>query len=298
MKETILIAGVSPGIGKAAAKLLASNGWIWSALRLFILTAFWFSSPPTKCADITSNSVPVEPFDYAQPKLLTGTIYETGSEQQTILFKFQRSAERSGTTVRVERLFSLPDGSTGAVEHIVYESGRLVSCEIRDLQAGLWGTIQVGPDPKNPARQAMVISHGKGTEAKAKNKATEMPKDTLIGDMVYPFTLSRWNELMGGATVKFRLASLERETTYGFKLSKAAEMVVNGKLAVVIRMEPTSLFVARFMNAIYLSIEKDGAHRILEYVGRTTPRIKKGSSWKYLEADTVFDWPQGQSFSK
>ena len=265
-------------------------GWIWSSLRLVILTVFCISSPPTECADITSNSVPAEPFDYAQPKLLNGTVYETDSKHQNVLFLFERSAVRSGSTVRVERLFSLPDGSTAAVEHIVYESGQLVSCEIKDLQAGLRGAIQVGPDPKNPARQEMVISHGNETEARVKSNTQEMPKDTLIGDMVYPFTLSHWDELMAGATVKFRFVSLERETTYGFKLSKAAEMVVNGKLAVVIRMEPASFVVARFMNPIYITVEKDGTHRILEYVGRTTPRFKKKNIWKYLEADTVFDW--------
>jgi len=28
---------------------------------------------------------------------------------------------------------------------------------------------------------------------------------------------------------------------------------------------------------------------MLSYIGRTTPRVKKGDSWKYLDAETVFD---------
>jgi hypothetical protein len=38
------------------------------------------------------------------------------------------------------------------------------------------------------------------------------------------------------------------------------------------------------------TVEKDGAHRILSYIGRTTPRVQKGKAWKYLDAETVFDW--------
>jgi hypothetical protein len=44
------------------------------------------------------------------------------------------------------------------------------------------------------------------------------------------------------------------------------------------------------IDPLYFSLEKDAPHRMLEYTGRTTPRVKKGKAWKYLDADTVFDW--------
>jgi hypothetical protein len=37
-------------------------------------------------------------------------------------------------------------------------------------------------------------------------------------------------------------------------------------------------------------MEKNGQHRVLQYTGRTTPKIKFKSGWKDLDAVTVFDW--------
>ncbi len=37
-------------------------------------------------------------------------------------------------------------------------------------------------------------------------------------------------------------------------------------------------------------MEKNPTNRVLQYVGRTTPKIRVGTSWKDLDAVTVFDW--------
>lgn len=236
------------------------------------------------------RTAPPAAFDYAQPSMLTGTLYAVGSDQTNVLFTFRRSATRSGNTVRVERRFDLPDGSTAAVENIVYICGRLVSYEMKELQAGLWGTIQIYPATNNPTMQKIVINHGRDTETRHKGTEADLANDTVIDDTLYPFILSHWDELQRGANVKFRFVSLEWEKTFGFKLAKSKESVINGNRVVWIKMEPTSLFVAEFMNPITFAIEKDGSHRLLEYIGRTTPRLKKGKTWKYADADTVFDW--------
>jgi hypothetical protein len=33
---------------------------------------------------------------------------------------------------------------------------------------------------------------------------------------------------------------------------------------------------------------------VLQYVGRTTPKLKEGNKWKELDALTVFDWDHAQ----
>lgn len=85
----------------------------------------WITINTAKCYGAPTGSSPAERFDYAEPKLLTGTLYAAGSDRKKIIFTFRRSALRSGSTIRVERHFDRPDGSTGAVENIVYESGQL-----------------------------------------------------------------------------------------------------------------------------------------------------------------------------
>jgi len=252
--------------------------------------ALWLSATIGKCADMVTNALPPEPFDYAQPALLKGTVYETGSDQKKTLFKFERVASRSGATVQVERKFILPDGTIAATEHIVYQSGQMVSYEMKELQAGLRGDIQVKGSPKNPARQKIIMSHGHDGDAKTAGSTEDLSKDVLIDDTIYPSILAHWDELMRGTSVKFRFVALEWERTFGFKFSKAGESIRDGIPVVTIRMEPTSILVAHFMNPLIFTLEKNGPHRVIEYTGRTTPRIKSGKSWKYLDADTVFDW--------
>ena len=242
------------------------------------------------CTDAATNSVTAEPFDFATPALLAGTIYATGSDHKKTLFTFQRTATRSGTTVHVERKYVGPDGSVAATESIVYESGRLASLEMKEFQAGLWGNLQIKSDLKNPIRQKIVIDHGNIKDTKKSPTTDDLAKDTLIDDTIYPFILANWDELLKGTSVKFRFVSLEWEKTFGFKLAKSGESKVNGTPVVVIRMDPTSLLVAHVMDPLYFSVEKAGPHRMIEYIGRTTPRIRSGKSWKYLDADTVFDW--------
>lgn len=261
-----------------------------AAAQFLLLTALGLIPAAVTGADAPINSLPAEPFDYATPALVTGTVYETGSNHKKVLFTFERSATRTGPTVRVERRFKLPDGSTAAMENIVYQSGQLVSLEMKELQAGLWGGLQVKPDPKKPARLKLTINYGHDGTPEKGGSTEDLPKDTLVDDSIYPFILMHWDELNKDTSVKFHFVSLEWEKTFAFKLAKTGEGTVDQKKVVFIRMEPANLFLSQFMNPVNFSIEKEGLHRVLEYTGRTTPRIKSGKNWKYLDAETVFDW--------
>jgi len=258
--------------------------------RLAVLMFLGIACHIANGAEVATNAPAAEPFDYAQPARVTGTVFESGSKPRRVLFHFERVATRNGATVHVERKFILPDGTVAATEDIVYESGRLVSLEMKEFQAGLWGTMQIKADAKHPARHKIVITHGKDGETKKAGTTDDLEPDTLVDDTIYPFILAHWDQLMQGGTVKFRLVSLEWEKTFGFKLVRAGESVVDGKTVVLVRMELTNALLAEFMNPVFFRLEKDGAHRLVEYLGRTTPRIRSGKSWKYLDADTVFDW--------
>lgn len=258
-------------------------------MPLLALAALWFSLAAAGIAADTARPAATDPFDYADPKLITATLYETGSDEKKILFTFRRTATRSGTTVHAERQFLLPDGSVAAVENAVYESGQLVSFEMKEFQANVSGSIKTIPDPKKPAQQKMVIAFGHGLQP-PKGSTQTLPPDTVIDDTLYPFMLAHWDELMHGNAVKFHFVSLEWERTFMFRFIKTGETMQNGRTVEQIKMQPTNLFVAHLVNPLYFNVEKDLPRRILSYIGRTTPRIKKGKSWKYLDAETVFDW--------
>jgi hypothetical protein len=258
-------------------------------VRRLMLLALWLSAIPTALADGTAPPATPEAYDYAKPALFTGTLYEIGSDRKKVLYTFQRTATRSGSTVHVKRQFLDTNGAVAAVENALYESNQLVSFEMQEFQARVSGAIRIAPDPKKPARQQILISYGHGLNP-PKGDAQELQPDTLVDDTLYPFLLAHWDNLMRGDAVKFRFVSLEWERTFMFRFVKTAESERNGRTVELIKMEPVSRLVAHLVNPLIFTVEKDGPHHILSYTGRTTPRIQKGKSWKYLDAETVFDW--------
>ena len=263
--------------------------WPW-LLSLLLAGESLLAAPAT-------NQVPAV-LNYAHPKLLTATIYQIGSHHQKVLFRFRRSATQSGDIIQVDRTFELPDGTPAAVEHIVYKSGKLAAYNMNDLQAGLWGSISVLNDPAHPDRKKLVISHGSDESAKSASHTQTLAPNTLIDDTVYPFILAHWRQLENGATEKFQFVSLGWDRTFGFEVFKTGTAKLDGQAVVRLKMQPSNFFIARMVKPIRFSIEQRAPHRLLEYIGRTTPRVKRGGSWKYLNADTVFHWPKQKPDSK
>jgi len=248
----------------------------------------WLSALPAGLAADTASPARTAAYDYAEPRLLTGTLYAIGSERKTVLFTFRRTAACSNAVVHVERRFFETNGALAAEEKVVYASNRLVSFQMQEFQERVSGAVHIEPDPRNPDRQKLFIGFGRGLTP-PKGDAQKLPPDTLTDDTLYPFLLAHWDGLMRGDAVKFRFISLEWERTFEFRFVKGGESVQPGGPVVQIRMEPTGMFVAKLVDPLVFTLEKNGPHHILSYIGRTTPRIKKGKSWKYLDAETVFN---------
>jgi hypothetical protein len=58
----------------------------------------------------------------------------------------------------------------------------------------------------------------------------------------------------------------------------------------LVKMEVSSLLLAALVDPLYFTIEKAAPHHVLQYVGRTLPKIQAGTKWKDLDAVTIFDW--------
>jgi hypothetical protein len=258
-------------------------------VRWVALLALWWSGLPPGLAADTASPTASPVYDYAEPKLLTGTLYAIGSDRKKVLYTFRRTATRSGSTVHVERQFLGANGTEAAVEKVLYESNQLVSFEMQDFQARLSGAIHIEPDPKNPARQNIFIGCAHGLNP-PKGHARILRPDTVIDDTLYPFMLARWDDLMRGNAVEFHFVSLDWERTFEFELMKTGESVQNGQPVVLLMMKPASLFIARLVKPLLFAVQKNDPRRILSYTGRTTPRVQKGKAWKYLEAETVFNY--------
>ena len=248
---------------------------IWMALGLALL------------CPLARGAVLAAP-DYAQPPRLRGTIFEAASGTNKVLFTFQRTAIRSNTTVHVVRDFLYPDGRRAAREIVIYERGQLAWFELDETQTGARGTAKSGADAKLTWRGDLAFEWTVGGKKKTDHEILQ--QNTLVGDMIPGFIAAHWRELVGGQKVEFRFIAPSRLETVGFQLVKESEVTWRGQPAVRLRMEASNFLIARIVDPLFFIVEMGGAHRVLEYVGRTTPKSPDGKKWKDLDARTVYEW--------
>ena len=262
---------------------LKRTGCLWLIL--------WALGWSVGAAAETNLPAPAMTIDLATPSVMTGTLYEIGSNPQKILYKFRRAAVREGDRIQVEQTFTLPDGSVACRENIQYWNDQLTAYSMADVPADLQGSIVVEPNPKNPKKERVLLEQilGRSSGAKILNGVENLQTNLLICDTIYPFILSHWDELMR-TTVKFHLISIDPPTTFGFKLVKERETVWRDHPVVIIKMEPSNLIIAQLIRPIHFTIEKAAPHRVFVYTGRITPREKINGSWKFLDAEMVLDW--------
>ena len=222
---------------------------------------------------------------YLEPNVITGTIYDEG-DLKKVLFTFRRTATNSGQTVHVLREYFLPGGTLAAREKVAYHAAKFSSYHFEEFQNGQRGSAVVQPDSRNGDNIFFEFKHGTAK----KSGSEKFETNVLVNDMVVPFILEHWNALMTGSTVKCRLITVARTETIGFKFTKESETTRQGKPVVLIRMEPTSLIIAQFIDALHFTLEKEGDHHVLQYSGRTAPGIRRNGRWEDLDALTVFDW--------
>jgi hypothetical protein len=229
------------------------------------------------------------PLKYDEPKSLTGAIYERGTDRQKLLFRFKRMVTRSGLTRRVVRDYTYPDGKAAAEEEVVYEGTNLVSFVLREFQSGAVGSAKIRRSTTS-GEGSVQLDYIKSPGSTTKSHTETLRESTLIADMVAPFLVDHWEALMRGEKVKCRFIAVERAETVGFTFVKEGGSDAKNAEVVSIKMEPTSRIIAAIVDPLYFRIEKAPPHRVLQYSGRTTPKINIRGKWEDLDAVTVFDW--------
>jgi hypothetical protein len=227
---------------------------------------------------------------YEEPKSLTATIYSL--DRKTVLFKFSRRLTRAGNKLEAIREYAYPDGKLAARERVIYNGDDLQAYELQELQTGGYGRAIVRPNPDNPASTVLSFESSKDLASRGspKRRSETLRNDTLNYDMVGPFLAEHWDTLMKGEELKCRMIVAPRAETVGFRSVKESETQWQGKPIVILRMEPTSPVIRALVDPLHFKVEKNSPHRVLEYSGRTTLKVKSGNKWEDLDALTVFDW--------
>ena len=227
---------------------------------------------------------------YEEPRFLAAVINRQGPGSSTLLYRFQRAVVRTGEKLDVRRDYTYPDGKLAARERAVYEGNDLVLYELQESQIGARGSARIRRVPGNPAKDSIEFEYSKAPGAAPKSSTETLAENTLIGDMIAPFLVSHWTELCRGEKVKCRYIVVPRRETVGFTFVEDSAATGQKQDVVIIRMEASSLFVAALVDPVFFTIEKAPPHRILQYAGRTVPKIQTGGKWRDLDAVTVFDW--------
>ena len=226
--------------------------------------------------------------DYLAPKLLTGSIYDKPGGR--LLFTFRRAATQTGDVVSVVREFNNPDGSLAAVERVRFERGRLVRFDLDERQIGATGNALVELLPDQRQRIQFQYMTRSSRSDRPKQESETLREQVLINDMIPGFVVGHWDELARGETVKFRYIVVPRLETIAFKLRRESTAEFRGKKVVRLKMQPSSRLIAQFLDPLVFTVEADPPHRIFQYWGRTTPKIRSGQSWKDLDALSVYNW--------
>lgn len=231
-----------------------------------------------------------ESVDYLEPRQLLGSVLPIGGGQ--LLFRSERGAFETNGAVHATSDFTYPNGEFAIRDRIFYRGGQLVSFEEEQLQIGEKGSVVIAPDPKHPGSRKLFFKYrtGHGSASRTTTASEALQNDTLCNDMIGPFIASHFDLLQQGRPVKFRLLVLSRKETVGFKFIKEAESSHNGVPIIRLRMEPTSIIIARLVDPLLFEVEKQPPHHVLQYTGRTSLFLRSGNKWKDLDAVCVYDW--------
>jgi len=281
------VARCNPGQVADAAKMKLLIGRISFASCLGLAIGSMHSQPAAVVGGPMSGERPLK---YEEPTYLSASIYARTGNPDTLLFRFKRVAKRSGSTLEVQREFTYPDGRIANREHVVYHGGDLSSYEVQEAQIGAEGSATIRHSAAKPVKGIIEFAYTKEPGGRTKAHAESLVEDSLVGDMVGPFLAEHWEALMRGEKVKCRYIVISRRETVGFTFIKDSESTWRGQRVLQVKMEPTSRLIAALVDPLMFSIEMAAPHRILMYVGRTTPKTQVDGKWKDQDAITIFDW--------
>lgn len=210
---------------------------------------------------------------------LTGKIYDEDGPKTSPLFDFKNELEKKTDQAISRSVFTRADGNVAAFEITTFDgAGRLKAYSWEDKQEGYLGKIEV--------------AGGKAKFSFTKNGKTKTAEenagdDFIVGSMIPEDFQKNWQKLVNGEKLKRRLAVVDRVETIGFEFSKESETELNGQKAIVIKMRPSNFLISALVKPLHFYVKADGTE-LMELRGRTLVRRFDGSSYKDLDAVTVY----------
>lgn len=216
------------------------------------------------------------------PAKRSGEVFELDVTPKNLLYNYTEETKIDGAREIIQTRFSQPDGKVAVEENVVFENGLLKRYEIDQKQEGFLNVLEVNGDSANYRRTNTQTGE-------VDNESDDWGPNYTAAPGLLGFARRNWDALMAGNRVDFRLAVPEKQTTYGFEITKASEHREGDREIVVLTAQPSSWFVSLFFNGSFkLTIDKT-EKRLVRLQGPSLPKVAKGpNEMRDLEADTVY----------
>jgi hypothetical protein len=211
-------------------------------------------------------------------------VYDEDSDKQRLLFTYQHESESKGDSRVITNTYKDKDGNLAALETVEFvkdgDHERVKTYKMSQKQLGTEGLVEVKEGKAH-------FSYTKGDSTKTAEES--VGGDFVVGPSIIAYLQKNWDKIAKGEHVKARLAVPDRRETVGFEYFKDKEKMLGEQKAFVIKMKPSSFFIAALVKPLYFFMTPDG-QTLLELHGRTQVKQKIDGIYSDLDAVTVYDY--------
>lgn len=206
-----------------------------------------------------------------------GKVYSL-EDPKTPLFFFSRSYTQEGENTLGIGEYKDSTQKLAVREETLLKGSTVITHSVQQGQLNEVGKIVI-------EKKKILFSYTR--EGKEKTSDESLGKNLVVSASLVPFIQDHWKKLIKGDTIEIRYASIDRSETIGFDLFKSDDdRAVAGN--VVIKMKPSSFFVAAIVNPLFLHFDPK-TKNLTEIYGRTAPKLLVGKDWKDLDAHTIYE---------
>lgn len=138
-------------------------------------------------------------------------------------------------------------------------------------------------------KQVVYTIHDLVTNAD-KTSSEDATDNLVVPATLVPYLRSFNAELLSNKALKVRMAVLDRGRSYEFEVKKVrTEKLANSETVVVLELKATSFFVRAMVDPMYFHLDPTN-FELNSFEGKTSLRLKDGSTYKDLIARTVYHY--------
>lgn len=191
--------------------------------------------------------------------VLTGVLYEIGSQRKTVLYHWEMSL----TPQRLpwKSIYRTPDGKIAAWDKVIWEAGRFREYRYERKPINESGRVIL---EKNTLRYRHAF---KGS---MKTATEEFSENYFTGPLVILHIQKNWNRLVDGEKEVVRYGVIDQKGSFEFSIVYDPSHALNDSRHLVFKMEAKSFFVRLFTKPIYFVYQRSG-REISGIIGRMLP---------------------------